>query len=127
MDALNPVVSKSSLHLIDYTGFLKHDHVAVTTKTEASANKWLKKGITQVSTTNSDIINILGSCSYFFFCKPNPFQGVIVLAVKPHLRHDVFKDLANARLAGVPLIISLMAGIKTSILEHELAEVGYKR
>lgn len=48
------------------------------------------------------------------------FIGIIVLSVKPQFRHEVFNELKRTNFMGVPMVISLMAGIKTPVLQKEV-------
>lgn len=107
-------------------GFLCHDAVAVTTRSHQSADKWKKDGFNNVGTCNVALLKEIGPSDQTSFLLQPKTSGVIVLSVKPHLRHNVYAQLkGSSDLAAVPLIISLMAGIRTDVLQKELAEIGY--
>ncbi|VDP19987.1 unnamed protein product [Onchocerca flexuosa] len=93
-------------------GLINKGDVAISVKTESSAQRWKELGYENVYTSNDDLIRDHG-------------QGIVFLSVKPEMRTTVLNELSSNAFRNTPLIISIMGGVDVKTLEREVAAKGY--
>ncbi|MFH4977448.1 hypothetical protein AB6A40_004157 [Gnathostoma spinigerum] len=94
------------------SGCISKDQIAISVATSASMKRWKQDGFENCFADNSELLKAFG-------------EGIIVLALKPQMRKQLYSSISSESLNKAGLVISIMAGINLKALEEELAEKGY--
>lgn len=108
-------MASALVHGCTTSGFANSSEIAISCQSKTTEGKWRDQGFEHVFISAASMISRFP-------------HGVVVLAVKPQSRYDVYHSLSSssADLVQCPLLISILAGISIDVLQKELFEVGYE-